>query len=75
MSAWSQRYLAVVGQLQRGRKSAGLSQVEAAEQLGISRRTFQRYEDGVLEPGAMTLFRWGDLVGVEIASNMTHRGA
>ena len=56
------------GQLLAGRRAVGLTQAEVAERLGVSRRTFQRMEDGVADPSSTMLFRWADLLGIAITS-------
>lgn len=68
----SSAYLNLTVQLRRGRKLAKVNQDGAALRIGVSRRTFQRWEDGEAMPDALQLFRWASLVGVEIASRLTH---
>lgn len=71
---WKARYLATVGQLLRERLARDICRVQMARMLRISRRTFQRYESGELDPPGKRLFRWADLLGVELASNLTPGG-
>lgn len=71
MADWRRRYMATTGHLLQGRQRAKLTQDQVAGRIGVSRRTFQRYESGELVPDAMQLFRWAGVVGVEIASNLT----
>lgn len=71
MSAAS-NYMALTGQLRRGRRLNDETQADMARMIGVSRRTFQRWEDGEAMPDALQLFRWAALVGVEIASVLTH---
>lgn len=66
------RYMALTGQLRRGRQKTGITQADLAPRCGVSRRTMQRWEDGEAFPDALQLFRWADLVGVKIASNLVH---
>lgn len=71
MSDWRTRYMALQGHLIRGRERAGLSQGYLASVLGVSLRTFQRWEGGETGPDPEILFKWADLVAVEITSKMT----
>jgi len=67
-SSWRQSCMRLQGQLLAGRRAAGLTQAEVAERLGVSRRTFQRMEDGEADPSFMLLFHWADVVGIAITS-------
>lgn len=55
-------------QLVAGRASLGMTQQQVADRLGVDRRTFQRWEDGEIEPRLTDAFRWAKAVGIEIAS-------
>lgn len=71
MASWRLDYMTLVGHLLVGRERRGLTQISVARRLGISRRTFQRYEAGDIAPDALTLFHWASVVGVRLASEMT----
>lgn len=55
-------------QLVAGRAGLGMTQQQVADRLGVDRRTFQRWEDGEIEPRLTDAFRWAKAVGVAIAS-------
>lgn len=42
------RYYYIMNELRRKRKELGLTQIEAANACGVSRRTYQTYEEGNL---------------------------
>ncbi len=46
------------------RKERGLIQEKAAKELGISLKSYYRYETGEREPNASTLARMADFYGV-----------
>lgn len=52
--------------LRLARKSKGITQEEAAKQLGISLRTYRRYETGEAEPGIITVVAIADLYKISI---------
>ncbi len=74
MADWHARYLTTIRHLEDGRKRAGLTQVQTAKRIGASRRTFQRYVGGEQAPDGMLLFKWAEVVGVDLASNLTPSG-
>lgn len=71
MSDWRHAYLRLTAHLRLARIENGLGQSAAAKRIGVSRRTFQRYEEGRTAPNALRLFKWASIVGVEMASQMT----
>jgi len=73
--AWKTSYLALVATLLRRRQERCLGQAALAVQLGVSRRTLQRWECGEAEPPAMRLFQWAARLGVGIAPNVAQSGA
>ena len=48
------------------RKSSGVSQIQAAEKLGVSRQTIGRWEQGVSSPSMENLIALSELYGVPI---------
>lgn len=58
----------VFGALIRARNSSGISQAHIAERLGVSREHFCRIENGHAMADSDQLFRWAELVGVEICA-------
>lgn len=68
--SWKLAYTRLLGQLRQGRMKAGLSQSDIADRLVIGRRTFQRWEASECVPNAIQLFRWADVVGVSINSEL-----
>lgn len=48
------------------RKEKHICQAEAADIIGISLRTYCRYESGEREPGVSVLIRMADFYGVSI---------
>ena len=52
--------------LRLARKSKGITQEEAAKQLGISLRTYRRYETGEAEPGIIIVVAIADLYEISI---------
>lgn len=50
------------------RKETGLSQVELAEELGISRQTISKWESGITIPSPENLVRLGELYRVSVGS-------
>lgn len=64
---WKASYVALAALLTRRRAARRISQEALADQLGVGRRTFQRWESGEIDPPAMRLFQWAALVGVNIA--------
>lgn len=65
---WGGSYMKLQGELQRGRKRAGLTQAQMATQLCVGVATFQRWEDGRADPRAKQLFQWAHILGIEIGS-------
>lgn len=59
MSIFSERILAL-------RDERKLSQVALAKEVGITSRTYQRYEAGEREPMLSTLVRMADFYGVSM---------
>ena len=57
MATFSERILLL-------REEKKLSQVAAAAEMGITSRTYQRYEAGEREPVVSTLIRMADFFGV-----------
>jgi transcriptional regulator with XRE-family HTH domain len=70
MSAWKPHYMALIGLLARRRKELRISQIDLAKQLKVGRRSFQRWEDGRVEPPAKRLFQWAAALGVTIAPDV-----
>jgi transcriptional regulator with XRE-family HTH domain len=60
--------------LRDARERRGLSQVAAAEAVGISRATLQNAEAGRFTPRADVLARMADLYGISLDSLFTHNG-
>ena len=52
--------------IQMLRKKEGFSQEELAEQLGVSRQTISKWENGVASPGMERLQQLSDLLGVTL---------
>lgn len=52
--------------LQTLREEHGMSQLELAEQLGVSRQTVSRWETGQIKPSADNLLRLSQLWGVPV---------
>lgn len=50
--------------LEAARRNAGLTQKDAADQLGISNKTLGNWENGVTFPDAMQIVKICDLYGV-----------
>lgn len=69
-SGWKSQYMALIGLLARRRKELRISQIDLAKQLKAGRRTFQRWEDGRVEPPAKRLFQWAAALGVTIAPDV-----
>lgn len=69
---WKAAYLSLAALLMRRRIALRISQEALADQLGVGRRTFQRWESGEIDPPAMRLFQWAALLGVNIAPDMAH---
>jgi len=67
---WKASYLALTALLIRQRKVLKISQQNVAAQLGVGRRTFQRWEDGEIDPPGAALFQWASLLGITIAPDM-----
>ena len=59
MSAFSQRLIDL-------RKKRGLSQAQAAEEIGVAPRAYQNYEYGKAEPKLSTLLRMAEVYGVSL---------
>jgi len=74
-TSWRTSWMRLQGQLMTCRKASPMSQDDVAAKLGISRRTFQRWENGQTVPDAMELFRWADVLGIEISSECVTDGA
>ena len=53
-------------QLQKLRLAANMKQEEVAEQLGIYRESYARYELGVFEPKMQHLYQLKELFGVSM---------
>jgi transcriptional regulator with XRE-family HTH domain len=56
----SQR-LELAMRIRAGRRSCDMSQLTAAERLGVAPRTYSRWEAGECEPGALALAAMADL--------------
>lgn len=69
--SWRMSWMRLQNQLMERRKAVGLTQDEAARKLTVSRSTFQRWERGDAVPGGYELFRWANLLGIEITSSVT----
>ncbi|MCA1910256.1 MAG: helix-turn-helix transcriptional regulator [Magnetospirillum sp.] len=74
-SGWKSQYMALIGLLARRRKELRISQIDLAKQLKAGRRTFQRWEDGRVEPPAKRLFQWAAALGVTIAPDVAQSSA
>lgn len=72
---WKASYLALTALLIRRRKALKISQESAAAHLGVGRRTFQRWEDGEIDPPGMALFQWAALLGITIAPYLAQNTA
>ena len=59
MSAFSERLVDL-------RKKHGLSQAQAAKEIGAAPRAYQNYEYGTAEPRLSTLIRIADFYGVSL---------
>lgn len=59
----------------RERRLAGLSQEKAAERLGISTRTLQKYERGKAQPRFDMVVRMAEIYGCDLYAFHCHRGA
>lgn len=71
-TTWSASYLTLVSLLVCRREALRTSQEDLAAQLGVGRRTLQRWEHGEAEPGGMRLFQWAAALGVSIAPHLAH---
>ena len=67
---WRGSYLALTGLLARRREELGVSQEDLAAQLGVGRRTLQRWEHGEADVPGMRLFQWAAALGVTIAPDV-----
>ena len=56
-----------IGNLTAARKSRGLTQKQVAEALGVSDRTYSKWETGETEPGIELICRLGEFYGVSPA--------
>lgn len=65
---WQKEYVKLCGSLRNARLALGLSRDRVSARIGASLRTFARWEAGETSPDALQLFRWADVVGVEITS-------
>lgn len=72
---WKTSYLALAGLLVRRREALGLSQEDVAKELGVGRRSLQRWEAGDAEPPAKRMFQWAGLLGVSIAPDVAQSRA
>ncbi len=72
---WQASFLALTGLLVRRRDDLGVSQEALAIQLGLARRTLQRWEHGDADVPAMRLFQWAAALGVRIAPDVAHSNA
>lgn len=66
--SWQMDWLALQHSLITRRKTAGISQDEAARRLGVDRRTFQRWEDGETDPSGPQLYQWCAMVGLSLTA-------
>nr|WP_241014578.1 helix-turn-helix transcriptional regulator [Burkholderia sp. Ac-20379] len=58
--------------LQGFRKSAGLTQAELAERLGVTQQTYARFEADPTTASLDRLFRVMRILGIELTLNDTH---
>lgn len=52
--------------LKAARISAGISQVEMANRLGVAKSTYSMYESGKREPNIQTIRKIADILGVSV---------
>ena len=60
--------------IQKGRKEAGLSQEELAEQLGVSRQAVSRWENDNGYPEMEKIIRLSQIYQVSLRTRKTGRG-
>ncbi len=58
---------ALINELRDARLRAGLSQRSVARPLGVSRALIGAWEARTLTPGAIQLYRWGAVVGLDVS--------
>lgn len=70
MSAARQNWRATLIHLHRAlvdaRPAQGRRQDEIAKAIGVSLRSFQRYESGGTDPSIVELMRWAEVLGVPV---------
>ena len=64
--SWRAEYVKLCASLRNAREDLSLSQDKVSAKIGVGLRTLVRWEAGETSPDAMQLFRWADIVGVEI---------
>lgn len=68
--SWRGDYLAILHQLRRAREARKITQKHMAYVLEIGWATFQRYENGERDVPAAVLFRWADVLGLSIRTDV-----
>ncbi len=72
--SWRSAFATLTGQLAVRRAEKGFTQRDVYLRLGVSRSTFQRWEQGEAVPDAYELFRWADLLDIAITSTVIEPG-
>lgn len=57
----------LIDELREARRRAGLSQRSVGQALGVSRALVAAWELGTVTPGAIHLYRWGAVVGLDVS--------